>query len=203
MAVHRANCRPPIAACGCGCHKPSVSSGSHKRPSCHSTSAYEPKTKKLDSYKSPISPLVGELQNLEIDFPQTPSSINIPAAKVAATPSMSLRAVKRDMRSPAQRAFTSCLDPEWRRKMTDCISRTREILDCVEGCVNAQTDESSDSPGYTGHNKNSDPKTVNNGLSGTVVVEKKDETLIVHVKCPCGAGYEILFLGGISYYKLM
>ncbi|KAJ4722831.1 hypothetical protein OWV82_006269 [Melia azedarach] len=199
MAVHR---RPPIAACGCGCHKPSVSSGSHKRPSCHSTSAYEPKTKKLDSYKSPISPLVDELQNLEIDFPQTPSSINIPAARLPPRPPCP-PAVKRDMRSPAQRVSTSCLDPEWRRKMTDCISRTREILDCVEGCADAQAARSSDSPGYTGHNKNSDPKTVNNGLSGTVVVEKKDETLIVHVKCPCGAGYEILFLGGISYYKLM
>ncbi|KAJ4722810.1 Mucin-2 like [Melia azedarach] len=87
--------------------------------------------------------------------------------------------------------------------MTDCISRTRELLDYIEECANAQTGKKSDSPGCIGHNKNSDPIKVNNELSGTVVVEKKGKALIIHVKCPCDAGYEILLLGGISYYKLM
>ncbi|KAJ4722832.1 flocculation protein FLO11-like [Melia azedarach] len=195
-----ANRCPPTATCGCGCgyHRPSFSS-SHKRPSSHNTSVYEPKTKKLDSSKPPLSPLVDELQNLDIECPRTPSSINIASARLPPRPP----AVKKDMRSPAQRVSTSCLGLEWRRKMTDCISRTRELLDYIEECANAQTGKKSDSPGCIGHNKNSDPIKVNNGLSGTVVVEKKGEALIVHVKCPCGAGYEILLLGGISYYKLM
>ncbi|KAJ4722809.1 hypothetical protein OWV82_006250 [Melia azedarach] len=82
-----ANRRPPTTTCGCGCgyHRPSFSS-SHKRPSSHNTSAYEPKTKRLDSSKPPLSPFVDELQNLDIECPRTPSSINIASARLSARP---------------------------------------------------------------------------------------------------------------------
>ncbi|KAL7258350.1 hypothetical protein ACSBR1_004469 [Camellia fascicularis] len=36
-----------------------------------------------------------------------------------------------------------------------------------------------------------------------VSVERSGKWLIVHIKCSCGKGYQILLYGNICYYKLM
>ncbi|KAJ4723119.1 Mucin-2 like [Melia azedarach] len=114
------------------------------------------------------------------------------------------------MRSPAQRASNSFRNPEWLKKMRDCIKEFTwlgdQLLSYIEHGANAQTYINTDSPHANnccvGHKKSNYP-TMENGLPETVTIENKGEALIINVKCPCGAGYQILLLGGVSYYRLM
>ncbi|KAJ4713076.1 Mucin-2 like [Melia azedarach] len=125
--------------------------------------------------------------------------------KGPATPSLTYASA-----SPTQRASSSCPNPEWQKKRRDCIREVTwlrdQLLSCTEHGANAQADINTGHPhidsNCIGHNK-SNYSTMENGLIENVTVENKGDAFIIHVKCPCGAGYEVLLFGGVSYYKLL
>ncbi|KAJ4723157.1 hypothetical protein OWV82_006564 [Melia azedarach] len=133
--------------------------------------------------------------------PGTPSRNDIPSTKLPPRPPT----FKRKMgSSPVQRS-NSCPIPKYLKEMTEC---RRELLGYAEECVNAQTAMNA----ARGHYANNIATSSNTGASlensddsctELVTVDKRRGALIVKVKCPCGASYQILLFEGICYYKLV
>ncbi|KAJ4723158.1 hypothetical protein OWV82_006564 [Melia azedarach] len=118
--------------------------------------------------------------------PGTPSRNDIPSTKLPPRPPT----FKRKMgSSPVQRS-NSCPIPKYLKEMTEC---RRELLGYAEECVNAQTAMNA----ARGHYANNIATSSNTGAS------LRRGALIVKVKCPCGASYQILLFEGICYYKLV
>ncbi|KAK9180062.1 hypothetical protein WN943_029269 [Citrus x changshan-huyou] len=97
---------------------------------------------------------------------------------------------------------------EWVRKMRDCMRNMSrkwgELLGDEKDISNEEINNDNSSRGVN-NGSNNDAKLENyeGGHVEVVSVEKKGDALILHFKCPCGSGYQILLLGGNCYYKLM
>ncbi|KAJ4723127.1 Testis-expressed sequence 2 protein [Melia azedarach] len=133
--------------------------------------------------------------------PATPSTNDIPPTKLPPRPPT----FKREVRSSPVQRSKRCPISECLKKIEDCM---KELLGYVEDCANSQMSNSAE----RSHNLNSIATSNNTGVSlensddgctETVTVEQRKEALIVDVKCPCGASYQILLLEGICYYKLV
>ncbi|KAJ4723107.1 hypothetical protein OWV82_006517 [Melia azedarach] len=91
------------------------------------------------------------------------------------------------------------------KKITECM---RKLLWYVEECVNAKMGMNAGRSQYdnsivTSNNTGASLENVDDGYTEIVTMDKRREAMIVNVKCPCGASYQILLLKGICYYKLV
>ncbi|KAK9183045.1 hypothetical protein WN944_026194 [Citrus x changshan-huyou] len=104
---------------------------------------------------------------------------------------------------------------EWVRKMRDCMRdmsrKWGELLGDEKDTSSEEINNDNSSRGVN-NGSNNDAKLISTilfqenyegGHVEVVSVEKKGDALILHFKCPCGSGYQILLLGGNCYYKLM
>ncbi|KAK2661914.1 hypothetical protein Ddye_000488 [Dipteronia dyeriana] len=154
----------------------------------------------------PQSPLA---QNAEIARPETPlSAMRASAAKLQPRAPTLRRSVSDPNPSPSKTFSNSCgtmggyespNDKQRLRRMRDCIRKMNkwwdEILPVEEDAGTALI-----------NNNNNNGATMENSLADieeSVSVERAGECLIIHFKCPCGKGYQILISGRNCYYKLM
>ncbi|KAJ4723226.1 flocculation protein FLO11-like [Melia azedarach] len=165
-----------------------------------------------DPYNPPIPPVVGEtplspVQNPEVACPGTPLSNAIATSKLPPRPPTLRRSVSDPMPSPAKTFSSSCESPsaEWLKSTGDCMREMSrkwdELLRYEEDSATAERSRQTDHPS---EDNDTDAAMENSakGFNEAVKVERKGEALIIHFKCPCGAVYQILLLGGNCYYKL-
>ncbi|KAJ0035262.1 hypothetical protein Pint_25208 [Pistacia integerrima] len=156
--------------------------------------------------ETPQSP---QSQNANMVCPGTPLS----AAKFPPIPSTLRRSVSDPNPSPAPTFSSSCdrvgeydvPNAEWARKFSNCMKEMARKWDELLGFEEDKSREEN-------HNRSNSNKVENNNASmdncgedfvEAVTVEKAGECLIIHFKCPCGRGYQILLSGKICYYKLI
>ncbi|KAL5791706.1 hypothetical protein ACOSP7_000300 [Xanthoceras sorbifolium] len=149
-------------------------------------------------------------QNAEISRPETPlSAVRASAAKLPPRAPPLRRSVSDPSPSPSKTFSSSCgtmgayesPNDKRLRRMRDCIREMNtwwdEILPEEEGGGTAMiTNNSGNNNGATMENSEVD-------IEESVSVERSGGCLIIHFKCPCGKGYQILLSGRNCYYKLM
>ncbi|KAJ0093899.1 hypothetical protein Patl1_25740 [Pistacia atlantica] len=156
--------------------------------------------------ETPQSP---QSQNANMVCPGTPLS----AAKFPPIPPTLRRSVSDPNPSPAPTFSSSCdgvgeydvPNAKWARKVSNCM---KEITRKWDELLGSEEDKGREE----NHNQNNSNNVENNNASmdncgedfvEAVTVEKAGECLIIHFKCPCGRGYQILLSGKTCYYKLM
>ncbi|TXG59792.1 hypothetical protein EZV62_014365 [Acer yangbiense] len=196
----------------CGSHKrssPEPSSSAahdrqqpkHKKPSFHGFSKIPLPTQVVTNTATQVlsDPPQSPPQNAEIARPETPLSSAVRASAPAKFPPRAptlRRTVSDSNLSPSRRTIGGYESPNDKRlrRMRNCIREMNkwwdEILPEEEGAV---------------INNNSATNLENSeaDIEESVSVERAGENLIIHFKCPCGKGYEILISGRNCYYKLM
>ncbi|XP_051152786.1 uncharacterized protein LOC127266555 [Andrographis paniculata] len=112
-------------------------------------------------------------------------------------------------RFPARRSPSSGESPNAKR-----LKRMRERLrDMSQWCSHIVDEEDEECENYSNNNHTPKEKSEegemennNNSIANpaqeAVWVEKDGECLVLHFKCPCGNGYQILLSGRNCYYKL-
>ncbi|KAH9681553.1 hypothetical protein KPL71_027012 [Citrus sinensis] len=169
-----------------------------------------------DPYIPPLPPVVEEpplspRPNAEPECPGTPLSNAIASNKLPPRPPTLRRSVSELLPSPAKTVSSSSSGSphaEWVRKTRDCMREMSrkcvELLGDDEDTANEEINNDNSSHGVNKENNNN--AIMDNSEEGcveAVSVQKKGEALILHFKCPCGTGYQILLLEGNCYYKLM
>ncbi|KAJ4713075.1 Testis-expressed sequence 2 protein [Melia azedarach] len=210
----------------------STSSASNKRPASLNPSLNEPQLtpKKKCHNNIPCSHIPPSPPPQEMKFPVNYASVKLPLRppKIGVSNALHSPTQRASSSCPVTQPLNYALPPRpgpWKRgvsdamrslshrvsgscpnlKMEECIweiNQMGKLLDCVEDCANVQTDMMSHSPTFMAQNMHNDSAMESDELSEIVVVEKNGDALIIDVKCPCGAGYQILLIGGVSYYKL-
>ncbi|KAH9681579.1 hypothetical protein KPL71_027024 [Citrus sinensis] len=169
-----------------------------------------------DPYIPPLPPVVEEppvlpRPNAEPECPGTRLSNAIASNKLPPRSPTLRRSVSELFPSPEKTVSGSSSDSphaEWVRKMRDCMRNMSrkwgELLGDEKDISNEEINNDNSSRGVN-NGSNNDAKLENyeGGHVEVVSVEKKGDALILHFKCPCGSGYQILLLGGNCYYKLM
>ncbi|KAF2285567.1 hypothetical protein GH714_005547 [Hevea brasiliensis] len=183
---------------------------------CHSD-PYSPPVAGLDTHSGSGT---GSSANL---LPQSPpesaktvgaTAVATPGSKAAASlpprPPMLRRTVSDPSPNKSFSRSSSCDDVtvdespqyKWLRKMRDCMKEMNQwCVELMPGGVMGE-DEQED--------KGTQGNTANATKAGSVIeyeeavcVERTGECLVVHFKCPCGKGYQILLSGRDCYYKLI
>ncbi|KAJ0092473.1 hypothetical protein Patl1_25759 [Pistacia atlantica] len=156
--------------------------------------------------ETPQSP---QSQNANMVCPGTPLS----AAKFPPIPSTLRRSVSDPNPSPAPTLSSSCdgvgeydvPNAEWARKFSNCMKEMARKWDELLGFEEDKGREENHNRSYSNNVENNNASMDNCGedFVEAVTVEKAGECLIIHFKCPCGRGYQILLSGKNCYYKLM
>ncbi|GMY25844.1 myotubularin-related protein DDB_G0290005 isoform X2 [Fagus crenata] len=87
--------------------------------------------------------------------------------------------------------------PNSKKRLRRMKDRMREMRKWCEQVMREQEQEDDTNAATTKHD-DSAPE-----FEESVYVERVEEGLTVHFKCPCGKGYQILLSGRNCYYKLM
>ncbi|KAI9165676.1 hypothetical protein LWI28_018585 [Acer negundo] len=174
----------------------------HKKPSFHGFSKIPLPTQVVTNTATQVlsDPPQSPPQNAEIARPETPLSSAVRASAAAKLPprAPTLRRTVSDPNvSPSRGTIGGYESPNDKlrlRRMQNCIREMNkwwdEILPEEESAVI----------------NNNGAKNLENSeadIEESVSVERAGENLIIHFKCPCGKGYEILISGRNCYYKLM
>ncbi|KAK6145906.1 hypothetical protein DH2020_019775 [Rehmannia glutinosa] len=98
----------------------------------------------------------------------------------------------------------SCGDSPSTKRLKRMKERLKEMSHWWNQVVTEGDDEDNDSENYcSDHNhKEESESEMENPSQEAVWVEKNGECLVLHFKCPCGNGYQILLSGKNCYYKL-
>ncbi|XP_024041256.1 uncharacterized protein LOC112098880 [Citrus clementina] len=168
-----------------------------------------------DPYIPPLPPVVEEppvlpRPNAEPECPGTRLSNALASNKLPPRSPTLRRSVSELFPSPEKTVSGSSSDSPHAevRKMRDCMRdmsrKWGELLGDEKDISNEEINNDNSSRGVN-NGSNNDAKLENyeGGHVEVVSVEKKGDALILHFKCPCGSGYQILLLGGNCYYKLM
>ncbi|KAI9176694.1 hypothetical protein LWI28_006025 [Acer negundo] len=137
-------------------------------------------------------------QNSEIARPETPlSAVRASAAKLPPRAPTLMRSVSDPNPSPPKMCGTmggyESPNDKRLRRMRDCIRKMNKWWDEI---LPEEEDALVNNDGATMENCEAD-------IEESVSVERAGECLIIHFKCPCGKGYQILLSGRNCYYKLM
>ncbi|KAK0589454.1 hypothetical protein LWI29_014556 [Acer saccharum] len=147
-------------------------------------------------------------QNVDIARPETPlSTVRASAAKLPPRAPTLMRSVSDPNPSPSKTFSNSCgtmggyesPNDKRLRRMRDCIRKMNKWWDEI-------LPEEEDAGTALINNNNNNGATMENSeadIEESVSVERAGECLIIHFKCPCGKGYQILLSGRNCYYKLM
>ncbi|XP_031098992.1 probable serine/threonine-protein kinase samkC [Ipomoea triloba] len=220
---HRPTTKTPEKCTSCG--------GSMKRPSpSFPSSLQEPSPKRLSLLPPSPSPLYRSLSepidSLSILNPQTADNSKIsPPPPILSDPSPVKNSESRN-RPPIPPLHRSLSDPtaaalEFRpsppqtikspaqespntkrvKRMKDRLRQMREWWDQVlQEEDEEEEEEEEDNNNSKEEDKGEEAKTSEESVW---VEEKGGEGLVIHFKCPCNKGYEILLSGNNCYYKLM
>ncbi|KAL3642086.1 hypothetical protein CASFOL_012901 [Castilleja foliolosa] len=117
----------------------------------------------------------------------------------------------------------SCVESPSTKRLKRMKERLREMSQWWNQVVSEGDEEETESDNYFNDNiqkqdsenemenpsqkinqiqKDESENEMQNASQEAVWVEKKTECLVIHFKCPCGTGYEILLSGNDCYYKL-
>ncbi|KAJ0035712.1 hypothetical protein Pint_25187 [Pistacia integerrima] len=156
--------------------------------------------------ETPQSP---QSQNANMVCPGTPLS----AAKFPPIPSALRRSVSDPNPSPAP-TFSSSSDgveeydvpnAKWAREVSNLMKQVTRKWDEKLGFEEDKGSEENHYQNNTNNVENNNATVDNCGEDcvEAVTMEKAGECLIIHFKCPCCRGYQILLSGKNCYYKLM
>ncbi|KAI3459563.1 hypothetical protein Pfo_016226 [Paulownia fortunei] len=98
----------------------------------------------------------------------------------------------------------SCGESPSTKRLKRMKERLREMSQWWNQVVREGEEEDSDSENYSSDNipKDESEGDMEDPSQEAVWVEKNGECLVLHFKCPCGNGYQILLSGKNCYYKL-
>ncbi|XP_019181214.1 PREDICTED: swi5-dependent recombination DNA repair protein 1 homolog [Ipomoea nil] len=218
-AKHRPTTKTPDKCTACGCSmkrpSPSLQEPSPKRlsllppsPSLLYRSLSEPIDSLgiLNAENSKIAP--SPVKNSESrDRPPIPPlhrSLSDPTVALEFRPPL-VPSPPRPIKSPPSSSAQGSPNTKRLKRMKDRLGQMRQWWDQV-----LQEEEDEDSYAAEDNNskeeeKGEEAKTTSSsaGEESVWVEEKGGEGLVIHFKCPCKKGYEILLSGNKCYYKLM